>query len=170
MRIETHRYFLKSLQELMFNSLSTAFIIFGDVCREKYILDFEKFIFWLEREQKVKDGFYGAAIFFCSLWQKGWGCRWRKCAWKLATSQSFYPNPILEVNLLLDKVCRYSMQRMKMYDESGSPCLISLEGGKGWSLSLFTKTERFEVVIQAIIKSIHRGGGIVEAEHVLNEP
>ena len=71
MRIETHRYFLKSLQELMFNSLSTAFIIFGDVCREKYILDFEKFIFWLEREQKVKDGFYGAAIFFCSLWQKG---------------------------------------------------------------------------------------------------
>ena len=70
-RIGMHRYFLKSLQELMFNSLSTTFIIFGDVCREKYILDFEKFIFWLEREQKVKDGFYGAAIFFCSLWQKG---------------------------------------------------------------------------------------------------
>ena len=70
-RIETHRYFLKSLQELMFNSLSMAFIIFGDVCREKYILDFEKFIFWLEGEQKVEDGFYGATVFFCSLWQKG---------------------------------------------------------------------------------------------------
>ena len=70
-RMGTPKYFLKSLQELMFNSLSMAFIIFGDVCKEKYILDFEKFIFWLEREQKVKDGFYGAAIFFCSLWQKG---------------------------------------------------------------------------------------------------
>ena len=71
MRIGTPRYFSKSLQELMFNSLSTAFIIFGDVCREKYILDFEKFIFWLERGQKVEDGFYGAIVFFCSLWQKG---------------------------------------------------------------------------------------------------
>ena len=71
MRIGMPRYFPKSLQELMFNSLSTAFIIFGDVCREKYILDFEKFIFWLERGQKVEDGFYGAIVFFCSLWQKG---------------------------------------------------------------------------------------------------
>ena len=71
MRIGTPRYFSKSLQELMFNSLSTTFIIFGDVCGEKYILDFEKFIFWSEREQKVEDGFYGATVFFCLLWQKG---------------------------------------------------------------------------------------------------
>ena len=71
MRIGTPKYFLKSLQELTFNSLSTTFIIFGDVCKEEYILDFEKFIFWLEREQKVKDGFYGVVVFFCSLWQKG---------------------------------------------------------------------------------------------------
>ena len=48
--IGTPRYFPKSLQELMFNSFSTAFIIFGNVCGEKYILDFEKFIFWSERE------------------------------------------------------------------------------------------------------------------------
>lgn len=52
-RIGTPRYLSKSLQELMFNSLSTALIIFGDVCGEKYALDFEKFIFWPEREQKV---------------------------------------------------------------------------------------------------------------------
>jgi len=50
MRIGTPRYFPKSLQELMFNSFSTAFIIFGNMCGEKYILDFEKFIFWSERE------------------------------------------------------------------------------------------------------------------------
>ena len=45
LRIRMPRYFMNSLQELMFNSLSTAFIIFGNVCREKYILDFEKFFF-----------------------------------------------------------------------------------------------------------------------------
>lgn len=39
------RYFPKSLQEPMFSSLSTALIIIGDVCGEKYILDFAKFFF-----------------------------------------------------------------------------------------------------------------------------
>ena len=110
-RIGTPRYFPKSLQELMFNSLSTAFIIFGDVCIEKYILDFEKFIFWLEREQKVEDGFYGAAFFFFFFFFARFGKKdevisEEKVRESWATSRSFYPNPILEVNFLLDKVCQ----------------------------------------------------------------
>ena len=92
-RIETHRYFLKSLKELMFNSLSTAFIIFGDVCREKYILDFEKFIFWLEREQKVKDGFYGAAIFFLLALAKRMRLSVKKMCMKVGHLSKFLSQP-----------------------------------------------------------------------------
>ena len=43
----------------------------------------------------------------------------------------FIPTQFLRSTSYWIRCARYSMQRMKMYDESGSPCLISLEGGKG---------------------------------------
>ena len=43
----------------------------------------------------------------------------------------FIPTQFLRSTSCWIRCARYSMQRMKMYDESGSPCLISLEGGKG---------------------------------------
>lgn len=70
-RIGTPRYLPKSLQDLMFSSLSTALIIFGDECGEKYILDFEKIIFWPDRDQKVlRMFFYGGAVFFARFGKK----------------------------------------------------------------------------------------------------
>ena len=132
MRIGTPRYFPKSLQELMFNSLSTAFIIFGDVCREKYILDFEKFIFWLERGQKVEDGFYGAIVFFLLALAKRMRSSVKKRCVKVGPPfKVFITAQFLRSTSCWIRCARYSMQRMKMYDESGSPCLIPLEGGKG---------------------------------------
>lgn len=55
---------------------------------------------------------------------------------------------------------RYSMQRMKMYGERGSPYRIPREGWKGSSLSPLTRTERFKVEMQDMIISIQALGNL----------
>jgi hypothetical protein len=53
---------------------------------------------------------------------------------------------------------RYSMQRIKMYRDRGSPCLIPLDGEKFSRHSPFTKMEREEDEMQDIISSIQEEG------------
>lgn len=52
----------------------------------------------------VEDGFYGGAVFFAHFGKKDEVVGEEKVCESWATSQSFNPSPIFEVDLLLDKV------------------------------------------------------------------
>ena len=52
----------------------------------------------------------------------------------------------------------YSIHRMKMYKDKGSPCLIPLDGEKSSSRSVLTRISKDEEDMQDIIKSIQDGG------------
>ena len=126
--IETPKYFPKSMEHLIPSSVSMEFMSPALVIREKKIFDSPRFTFWLEEVQNSLRTFLMERQFFLVAFAKRIRSSAKnRCEKEGPSLEVFTPDQFPRMTFNWMSQAKYSMQRMKMYDEKGSPWQMPLE-------------------------------------------